>query len=718
MRIKNLPRILLFATVLLSILSISIKAQLDPAFGTDGTVTLTTGTKPMASYILPDGKVLVVSEELFNANNQTYKYHLARFNSDGTPDATYGTNGIVTLVNPADSTNLFDRFFNCNKQADGKMLFVAFQTLYRFNENGTIDTTFSGDGMHSPNVDQQAAEKLAAVIQQPDGKILLAGTILQGGPPYLPYKIFFVRYDLSGNLDQGFGDQGGFIINNVQYATISDVYVQSTGKILTVPQREITQYAFYSPGAINRFNSNGTVDNTFAPVFYAGGTLRSFKFLSDDRFAVAESLSINDQLLRNHRDIVIARYTADGALDTNFGVNGKTEFDVTSAMTDDAIALGEQADGKIIVSGATGIEPNRSLTSGLNLSLVRLNVNGTLSGKYLATNLYYYFYYADEVRIYQGQVLVQPDGKIITVSNKTSGTGDSQILLTRSTNIPFETQRLHGIPYNFLGYNRANPGIYRPSSRNWYFSPSVYPTFFGLSDDIVAPADYVGDFKTDLAVFRPSEGNWYIARESSNPAQNYLTIKWGKTGDIPIPRDYDGDSKADLAVFRPLEGVWYIRNSSDETSYSQKWGSNGDKPVAADYDGDGFDDIAVWRPSDGNWYISRSSDGQTVIAHFGSSGDIPVNDDYDGDGKCDIAVWRPSTGTWFIYRSSDNGYTILNWGLTNDIPTPADYDGDRKADLAVWRPSNRNWYILESTTGNMQQFLFGLDLDLPTQGRY
>ncbi len=720
MKPRQIFNIFLLILVSFALFVIGANAQLDPTFGTNGSVVLgNVGTKPMASYVLPDGKILLVTEALVNANNQTYKYYLSKFNANGTPDAAYGTNGVVTLVNPADSTNFFfSKFFNCGRQSDGKMLFVAFQTIYRFNENGTIDTTFSGDGTHTPNVEQQATEQLSAVIQQPDGKILLAGTILSDAQPYLPYKIFFVRYELNGELDPTFGDQNGFIVNPVQYASVSDVYLQSTGKIITVPRREITQYAFYADGAINRFNANGTVDNTFTPIFYAGGTLRNFKLLADDGFAVAESLTINDQLLRKHRDIVVSRYIANGVLDKNFGTGGKTSYDITSAQTDDAVALGEQTDGKIIVSGATGIDLNRSTISGLNLSISRLTANGTLDGKYLATNLYFYFLNDETVRIYQGQVLVQPDGKILTVSNKTTNSGNTQILLTRSANVPFEINRLHGVPYNFLGTNnRSNPGIYRPSNRNWYFSPSLSSIFFGLSDDVLAPADYVGDFKTDLAVFRPSEGNWYIARQELNPAQNYLIIPWGKAGDIPIPRDYDGDSKADIAVFRPFDGTWYIRNSSTTMPTNMKWGIDGDKPVAGDYDGDSIDDIAVFRPGNGNWYILRSSDGGYTILHFGLDGDIPVQEDYDGDSKVDVAVWRPSTGVWYVRRSSDNGFSFYNFGLTGDIPIPCDFDGDRRFDIGVWRPGNQNWYIINSGDGSFNQFLFGLTNDIPTQGR-
>ncbi len=722
MKPRKFFNIFLYILVTFALFAISTNAQLDTTFGTNGTVVLgNVGTKPLASFVLPSGKILIISEELTNPQTfQPYRYRLIKLNSDGTPDTNYGVNGVATLTG-AQSNQQFSRLFNCNRQTDGKILCVDLQSVYRFNEDGTLDLTFSGDGIHTPNVDQQASEKLAAVIQQPDGKIVVAGMIVINYSE--PSRLFLVRYETNGDLDYTFGNQGGFIIHKLPYPTVSEVHLQSTGKILTVPQKESSQSNtnFFPTGAINRFNTDGTLDNTFTSVIYQSGNvpkLRGFKLLGEDKFATAESITINDQLLRTNRNIVINRYTSDGNVDFTFGTKGKTHYDVTSGMTDDAIALSEQSDGKIIVSGATDIEYNRTSISGLKLSIARLDQNGTLTGKYLATNLNNDYTSAPANLLYDGQILVQPDGKILTTSAKTSVEGTRQILVTRSTDVPFETKRLHGIPQNFLeNINRSNPGIYRPSTRNWYFNPSIYSVFFGLSDDILAPADFVGDFKTDLAVFRPSEGNWYIAKQGINPAQNYLTIQWGKVGDIPIPRDYDGDSKADIAIFRPEDGVWYIRNSSGTFPTWQKWGIEGDKPVAGDYDGDGIDDLAVFRPSNGNWYILNSSNGEHSIMRFGRNGDIPVQEDYDGDSKVDIAVWRPSTGVWYIRRSSDNGYSIYNFGLTGDIPIPCDFDGDRRIDIGVWRPTNQNWYIVNSGDGSFNQFVFGLTNDIPTQGR-
>jgi uncharacterized delta-60 repeat protein len=716
MKLINLSRIFISAAILLTILSISGNAQLDQGFGTNGVVSLDvfSNDKPLASFVLPSGKILIVNEGSTAGESASYKYYFVRLNADGTRDAGYGTNGVMEIQLP-NLPVLNAKIVAAERQSDGKILLVGGASLIRYNENGTLDYTFSDDGFHTPNVDQNATETVNGVVQQPDGRLVLAGTLLNG---YTPERLFLVRYELNGLLDPTFGNQVGFIVHSIPHPSVSEIVLQKSGKFLTVPQKEMDPSGFYFDGAINRFNSNGTVDNTFAPVFFAGNTIRSFKLLSSDKFLVAQNTIKTDTLMRFHTDMTISRFTGEGALDPSFGTNGKTDIDVASSMGDEAIALTEYSKGKILIGGGTNVEPNRSKCSGLNLSLLRLSSNGSVEGRYFAASISPQFLpYSVNPLPYKGFVITQPDGKVITVTSK-QGSGSNDLLITRSSNIPLKTYRFHGIPYAFLNYYYANAGVYRPSNRNWFFHTGLYPVFFGLAQDILAPSDFLGDFRTDVAVFRPSEGMWYIARPNGVPAQDFISVKWGKTGDIPIPRDYNGDSKSDIAVWRPSDGNWYIRNSGDDSIRIQNWGMNGDKPVPADYDGDGIDDIAVWRPSDGTWYISRSSDGQTAIVHFGMQGDIPVQEDYDGDGKMDTALWRPSDGNWYILFSSDGSDTIINWGIPYDIPTPSDYDGDKKTDLAVWRNSDRNWYIIYSSSESQERFVFGQNLDVPTQGRY
>jgi hypothetical protein len=93
--------------------------------------------------------------------------------------------------------------------------------------------------------------------------------------------------------------------------------------------------------------------------------------------------------------------------------------------------------------------------------------------------------------------------------------------------------------------------VFRPSNNTWYLlrgTAGYTAMTFGVSGDLIAPADYDGDAKADMAVFRPSNGTWYIFNSAS---QSFSTVGWGAAGDMPVPADHDGDAKADLVLFRP-----------------------------------------------------------------------------------------------------------------------------------------------------------------------
>ena len=55
---------------------------------------------------------------------------------------------------------------------------------------------------------------------------------------------------------------------------------------------------------------------------------------------------------------------------------------------------------------------------------------------------------------------------------------------------------------------------------------------FGISTDLIVPADFDGDNKTDVAVFRPSSGTWYRLNSSNGVP---VTVQFGTSGDISIP---------------------------------------------------------------------------------------------------------------------------------------------------------------------------------------
>jgi uncharacterized delta-60 repeat protein len=700
------------STVVLAALSLlfvsAAHAQLDPNFGTAGVVTtnIHADDSSIGTFILPDGKIFVVAESF----QTVVRYSFLRYNSDGTPDMTYGTGGRVQLSGIFSSESIVARhgINRAYRQADGKILLVGSDEMdglvARLNEDGSLDNSFAVGGVTRPNITQgdNRFDIVESAAITSDGKITVAGTTdtLAGVT-----RLFLIRYDSNGVLDPSLAGQG-YVVHSF-FQDPRAVFVQPSGKIVVSSANSRSPG---SEGAIRRFNVDGSADGTFASILF-GSTLRSSAMQPDGRILVGEVISRNDALERLNTDVQISRYGVDGALDTGFGDAGRRLIDLTTSFCDDSPnAIAVEPDGDIIVSVITNVQPNRSSFRGAMLALAKLSSSGAITGKFLETNS---LFFGD------AQLALYADGRILTTFRTTNGS-DVNLLLTRATDVSLQNYKFRGVAFDLALVTEngsADVAIFRPSDRRWW----VYPTGtgfppFGLATDIPVVADYIGSMGSEIAVFRPSDGTWYIARTLS--PGDFITIQWGANGDIPTPADFDGDGKTDVAVFRPSEGVWYLRNSSDGGYRILQWGLNGDKPVAGDYDGDGIDDIGIFRPSTGVWYVLKSSDGQPLIGPFGTSGDVPVPADYDGDGKTDIAVWRPSTGVWYWIKSSDGNAVSFAWGTSTDTAVPADYNGDGKVDVAVFRPSEGRWYVYKNGVGTFDIYSWGLPTDVPISARY
>jgi len=702
-------RIILLIILLFSCagLSFALNAgSLDTTFGTGGIAShrMSPGGGYFGSMaIQTDGKVIL-------GGTWNDEFGLVRFNTNGSLDTTFGTNGVVKTQVQNGGSTLADIIIS----PDGKIIAAgrAIRRVFiptkpgveyyyefaavRYNANGSLDTTFSDDGKATIYANNGPANLYQSVALQPDDKVVVTGYISSEAIGFV-----IVRFNADGSIDTSFDGDGVATTAFDTGAVPEDVKILPDGKIL-VAGHTASGFQVNSKFLLARYNANGSLDATFdgdgRVVTTIDGNDSAFGLilLPDGKFIAAGVASTSFD--SNQRNVALARYNTGGSLDTTFDGDGK----VSASFAFPVVALDavRQTDGKIVAAGWSFF--NQSV----GFAVVRFLPNGaadtSFDGDGVITTGITGGGQAEVVAITSG-------GKIIAGGASYNGSGADLDLVAVRYNANAGTFA------DFDGDSKTDISIYRPSNGQWWLNRSsdgIYATPFGGAGDRIVPADYTGDGKTDIAFWRPSNGLWFVLRSEDG---SFFSHPFGASGDIPAPADFDGDGKADEAVFRPSTATWYVLRSSGGTTI-QQFGANGDVPVVADYDGDGKSDIAIYRAASGEWWIQRSTAG-LIAFQFGNNSDKPVAGDYTGDGKADVAFFRPSTNEWFVLRSENQSYYSFAFGTAGDIPAPGDYDGDGRFDATVFRPSTNTWYSQRTTAGTLIQS-FGQNGDTPVPSAF
>jgi uncharacterized delta-60 repeat protein len=364
--------------------------------------------------------------------------------ADGDLDPTFGTGGkLMTDFN--DSTDIA---YAVALQPDGKL--VAAGTTYtnndysgedfaitRHNANGTLDTTFGVNGKVTTDFPGLAAV-VSAVVVQPDGKIVVAG----GAFPLFVFagRFELARYNPNGSLDTSFGT-GGIVTTSfpVGGSYAFALALQSDGKIIAAG----TDYVDFHPSedssntdfALARYNPDGTLDTTFGS---GGKVTTDFDGFNDDAFSVL--IQADGKLVAvgsaknpaNFYDFAAVRYLANGTIDTSFGSGGKVRTDFGAANFDRARSAALQSDGKIVAAGFT------TSFNDVDFAVVRYTSNGTLDTTFDSDGKVLIDFGSCCQSAYR--VLLQPDGKIVTVGYPNTESSDSDFLLARcNTNGSLDT---------------------------------------------------------------------------------------------------------------------------------------------------------------------------------------------------------------------------------------------------------------------------------------
>jgi uncharacterized delta-60 repeat protein len=314
----------------------------DASFGANGvaTVLLTPSSQTdfgSAVAVQPNGKVVVAGH--IGPNGRGGQVGVARLNADGTLDTAFGTNGVVKL-----SLGFNGTVASVLIASDGSIFVVGgdngqFQ-IARLTPSGALDSSFGTDGVVSSTFGSCQAQPGAAYVQ-PDGKVVVAGVRTCGG-------ILVARYDGDGSLDPTFGSNGVGLATPLGASgsiwTVDSMAIDASGRVLVEGLAVGVSTYHY----VARLTAAGVLDDTFGNHGIAYPDIPTVNTMSVDA---------NGKILL--AGFVLARLNDNGSLDPTFINRGGWAYltqPVVPGGTGGAPyafgkAIGVDSDGRIVIVG-------------------------------------------------------------------------------------------------------------------------------------------------------------------------------------------------------------------------------------------------------------------------------------------------------------------------------------------------------------------------------
>ena len=402
--------------------------DLDPTFGDGGRVTTPGIDDGQAIVVQPDGKIVAVGDDT-----------LARYDTDGTLDETFGEDGTGIIITDLDDDSCFvDGASDVALQSDSHIVVVGIADdggpenenfgMRRYDANGVLDTGFGDAGLVS---DDFAGDSDCAygVAIQPDDKIVVAGETIQGGNG----DVGVVRYNADGTPDTSFGSDGtGLVTTDIggDLDLATDVTIDTHDNVVLVAR--VSAASSLGNFSVVRYSPAGLLDSSFDGDGITGfdpGTAGGLAIDIEGRIVVAGSFQSG--FVSGKQDFAVWRFLANGERDASFSDDGFVATDfadvIGPASTDDFGAdLALQPDGKIVVVGR-----GASDGSGDDLAMTRYGTDGTLDASFgsngtLTADFAGGFDFGHDVAI-------QPDGKIVASATADTGS-NSELGLVRINN--------------------------------------------------------------------------------------------------------------------------------------------------------------------------------------------------------------------------------------------------------------------------------------------
>lgn len=388
-----------------------------------------------ALALQPDGRIVVGGYAVDLANGDK-EFALVRYNYNGTLDTTFGggTGKVVT-----DFNGTSDRIWGVTLQPDGKIVAVGETVslvfpgtndiaVARYNTNGTLDTTFGGTGKVTTDHGGGASNAAYAVAMSGTNIIVAGYEAVSGNNDFM-----VARYTTAGVLDPTFGTLGvtttgfsgfndvaravaidgsgnivlGGYANNggnddfavaryVPAGTLDPAFVAGAGKaavdvanggvgsadqafaLVIIGNTIVLGGSAYNNStgnkdfALVRYNNAGALGGIVTTDFGNSPDVVQALAVQSNNKVVAAGFSRNST---SSDDFSLARYNTDGTLDTTFDGDGKLTMRINNA-DERAYGVAQEFDGKLVAAGFSTVVPSNPVQH--DFALARFNADGTL----------------------------------------------------------------------------------------------------------------------------------------------------------------------------------------------------------------------------------------------------------------------------------------------------------------------------------------------------
>lgn len=392
----------------------ALPGDLDTTFGVSGGFVVSDfgaaqiDERTRDSAIQADGKI-VVSGRRESSPAGFFEILVVRYNPDGTLDTTFDGDGFFTL----DVAGQLDSANALAIQNDGKIVVASgvgetISTAYilRLNSDGTLDASFDTDGIAAIN---NSGEPLSMAVQS-DGKIVFGTTFFNG----FTTSTTVVRLNANGALDTTFDTDGRLIVSPNLFRP-NGLALQTDGKIVFAGQTSAS--STLHDVSVIRLNANGTFDAAFdgdgvvqTVLTNQESEARSVIIQSDGKIIIGGSSTQPNTTTRS--DPTLIRYNSDGSLDTGFDGDGVKIVELLNNNEENHFyEIVQQTDGKIV--GISNRDGNFGFFVRDDLFVTRFNSDGSLDNSFDTNGVAKSQWCEDGT-----ELVLQIDGKIIAVGSQ------------------------------------------------------------------------------------------------------------------------------------------------------------------------------------------------------------------------------------------------------------------------------------------------------------